>query len=216
MYNLQGLSLLAMSTPPVLSRYTGTCRAYKPDCIGDTQKALFYTALALIAVGRSGNLASAKSFTERQLKEIEPLVPDASYDDISKMMWKLFGWLALLFISIFGGIALLYIKPWSVRFGISAICTVAAVLVFISGSSSYAHDPPQGSPLTTVSRVFVASASKIFCSLPRDPNQLYEKHPPSDQALHLVPLPHTQSLRFNLALVDSNPFMTYYKYPNFI
>ncbi|KAF8391986.1 hypothetical protein HHK36_022326 [Tetracentron sinense] len=45
-----GLSFLAMSIPPVLSKVTDTCSAYEPACIGHIQSILFYVALALIAV----------------------------------------------------------------------------------------------------------------------------------------------------------------------
>ncbi|KAL3501685.1 hypothetical protein ACH5RR_036134 [Cinchona calisaya] len=47
-----------MSTPPVLAKATGSCKDYKPQCIVHTQKALFYIALALIAVGISGHILS--------------------------------------------------------------------------------------------------------------------------------------------------------------
>ncbi|KAF8391988.1 hypothetical protein HHK36_022328 [Tetracentron sinense] len=59
-----GLSFLAMSTPPVLSKVTGTCSAYEPACIGNTQSILFYAALALIAVGKSSHSVSTSSFFE--------------------------------------------------------------------------------------------------------------------------------------------------------
>jgi peptide/histidine transporter 3/4 len=182
-----------MSTLAVVSDDTGNCRGYKPDCIGDTQKALFFTALVLIAVGKSGNLTSIKSFRDQQQMEIKRL---SDQEVERKMPWKLAGMLAVILLPIFGGIALPFIKPWSVRFGIPAICTIAATLLFMSGSSSYIHHRPQGSPLTTVSRVFVASASKIFCHLPQDADQLYEKKHQPSEGLRFVP--HTQSLRFSL------------------
>ncbi|GMP85702.1 hypothetical protein CsSME_00038771 [Camellia sinensis var. sinensis] len=55
-----------MSTPPVLSKSTDTCSAYKPECIGHTQKALFYTALSLIAVGISSHTVSLHHFSQRK------------------------------------------------------------------------------------------------------------------------------------------------------
>ncbi|KAE8099246.1 hypothetical protein FH972_017243 [Carpinus fangiana] len=180
-----------MSTLAVVSDDTGNCRGYKPDCIGDTQKALFFTALVLIAVGKSGNLTSIKSFRDQQQMEIKR---PSDQEVERKMPWKLAGMLAVILLPIFGGIALPFIKPWSVRFGIPAICTIAATLLFMSGSSSYIHHRPQGSPLTTVSRVFVASASKIFCHLPQDADQLYEKKHQPSEGLRFVP--HTRSLRF--------------------
>ncbi|KAK9290450.1 hypothetical protein L1049_008620 [Liquidambar formosana] len=80
----------------------------------------------------------------------------------------------MVLFTVVGGIALPYIKPWSARFGIPAICTVIATLLFLSGSCTYRRPRPQGSPLTTLFRVFAASASKILHRLPRDPNDLYE------------------------------------------
>ncbi|CAI9105466.1 OLC1v1004394C1 [Oldenlandia corymbosa var. corymbosa] len=53
-----GSLLLFLSTPPILAKVTGTCKDYEPQCINDTKKALFYAALALIAVGISGHIVS--------------------------------------------------------------------------------------------------------------------------------------------------------------
>uniref|UniRef100_A0A5B7BGM8 Uncharacterized protein n=1 Tax=Davidia involucrata TaxID=16924 RepID=A0A5B7BGM8_DAVIN len=178
-----GLSFLSMSTPPVLSKSTGTCSAYRPECIGDAQKVLFYTALALIAVGISGHIVSLESFiTEQTTSQMED-------DDGRKTLWQIVGIFAMVPVTIIGGIALPYIKPWSIRFGIPAICTLVATLLFVSGSSAYKCKGPQGSPLTTVFRVFVASASKTSHQCPEDVNELYERR----DLNQLVP--HTRGLR---------------------
>ncbi len=162
-----------MSTPPVLSNAAGNCGEYKPECIGDAQKVLFYTALALIAIGVSGHITSLGSFLNYQKDQDDPNW---------KRLWRFPGAVILVLLPIVACIALPYIKPWSVRFGIPAICTVVATFLFLSGCfcSSYKHSGPQGSPLTTVFRVFVASASKMFRPLPHRPR------------------PHTQCLRFSL------------------
>ncbi|PSS23809.1 Protein NRT1/ PTR FAMILY 5.5 like [Actinidia chinensis var. chinensis] len=81
-------------------------------------------------------------------------------------------------------------KLWSIRFGIPAICTVVATIIFLSGSCSYNCVRPQGSSLTTVFRVLVAATSKIFHKRPSDANQLYEKCDPD-----IVLLPHSRRLR---------------------
>uniref|UniRef100_A0A2N9GXM9 Major facilitator superfamily (MFS) profile domain-containing protein n=1 Tax=Fagus sylvatica TaxID=28930 RepID=A0A2N9GXM9_FAGSY len=174
-----GMSSLAMSTPPVLSNAAGNCGEYKPECIGDAQKVLFYTALALIAIGVSGHITSLGSFLNCQKDQDDPNW---------KRLWRFPGAVILVLLPIVACIALPYIKPWSVRFGIPAICTVVATFLFLSGCfcSSYKHSGPQGSPLTTVFRVFVASASKMFRPLPHRPR------------------PHTQCLRFldKAAIID--------------
>jgi peptide/histidine transporter 3/4 len=181
-----------MSTLPVLSRHAGNCDKHKSDCIGDTQKALLYTALALIAVGISGHTTSLESFKKQQ-EELDQR--SNGQVDLRRRLLDLFANIVVLLLPIVGGIALPYIKPWSVRFGIPAICTVVATFLFISGSRSYRHAEPQGSPLTTVFRVFVASASKMFHQRPLHANQFYGNHQGS-----LDSVPQTPSLRFSLSL----------------
>lgn len=189
-----GLGLLSMSTPPVLT--SGTCSEYRPECIGQTQKVLFYTALALIAVGISGHLVSLRTFlAEQTTSETENVETEMG----GKILWQIAGIFAVVLVAIIGGLALPYIKPWSIRFGIPAICTLVATILFLSGSCSYKFNRPQGSPLTTVLRVFVASASNIFEPLPTNSYWLYEK---VDTDLHL--LPHTRGLRcFDKAAITS-------------
>ena len=170
--SLQGLSLLAMSTPPILSNAAGNCGAYKPDCIGDAQMVLFYTALAFLAIGISGHITSLDTFLKQQ-------------DSKEPMPWQAAGGFIVILLAIVGFIAIQFIKPWSVRFGMPAICTVVATFLFTTGSCSYKRSGPhpQGSPLTTIFRVFVASASNIF------------RHRLPDDNL----LPQTHSLRFSVS-----------------
>ena len=180
--SLQGVSCLAMSTPPVLSNAAGNCGEYKPHCVGDAQKILFYTALALIAIGISGHVTSLESFVNNQINN-----QTSDRDDLEKPKTtplQLAGSFGVILFPIVGCIALPYIKPWSVRFGIPAICTVVATFLFTTGSCSYSRSESQGSPLTTLCRVFVASASKMCHHLPSNDNQV----------------PHTRGLRFSLSL----------------
>ncbi|KAK4582519.1 hypothetical protein RGQ29_025635 [Quercus rubra] len=157
-----GVSCLAMSTPPVLSNAVGNCGEYKPHCVGDDQKVLFYIALALIAIGISGHITSLESFLNQQ------------QEDNSEQLRPLqaAGGLGVILLPIVGCIALPYIRPWSVRFGIPAICTVVATFLFTTGSCLYRRTEPQGSPLTTLCRVFVASASNMCRHLPSNDNQV--------------------------------------------
>ncbi|KAF8391983.1 hypothetical protein HHK36_022323 [Tetracentron sinense] len=80
--SVQGLSFLAMSTPPVLSKFTGTCSAYEPACIGNIQSIFFYVALALIAVGKSSHSVSIKSFREIQQENQDGLQKFKGLGDI--------------------------------------------------------------------------------------------------------------------------------------
>ena len=165
---------LTMSTPwPVLSDVAGNCGAYKPDCIGNTQKALFYIALALVAFGISGHITSLESFLKQQQEDnLEPLRP-----------WQAASGFGVILLPIVACIALPYITPWFVQFLIPAVCTALATFLFTTGSSVYSRSASQGSSFTIVCLVFVASASKMFRHLPPNDNQA----------------PHTQSLRFSLS-----------------
>ncbi|KAL4606158.1 hypothetical protein ACB092_09G082200 [Castanea dentata] len=118
-----GLSLLAMSTPPILSNAAGNCGAYKPDCIGDAQMVLFYTALAFLAIGISGHITSLDAFLKQQ--------------DSKPRTWQAAGGFIVILLAIVGFIAIQFIKPWSVRFGMPAIYTVVATFLFTTGSFSY-------------------------------------------------------------------------------
>ncbi|KAF8397326.1 hypothetical protein HHK36_016239 [Tetracentron sinense] len=124
-----GLSFLAMSTPPILSKATGTCSAYEAACIGHVQAILFYAALALIAVGLSGHVTSLGAFFTGQMA-IQKEEDEDALERRTRTPCICLGVFAVVLVPIIGGIALPYIKPWSVRFGIPAICSVVATPVF--------------------------------------------------------------------------------------
>lgn len=117
-----------MSTPPVLA----SCSQYEPECIGRTQKALFYTGMALIAVGVAGNNVSLKPFLQEQ--------EDRNDSNGPNICVKIFGAVFVVVVALTGAIALPYIKPWTLRFGIPAICTVVATVLFVSGLCCYRYD----------------------------------------------------------------------------
>ncbi|GMP85724.1 hypothetical protein CsSME_00038773 [Camellia sinensis var. sinensis] len=172
-----GLGFLTMSTPPVLAKATGTCSLYEPECIGEGQKILFYTALALIALGLSGHLISLGAFIAEQFSE----------DVLGNVTTCSF----IAIVPIGAVIAITYIRLWSIRFGIPAIFTMVATLVFLSRSGSYNCVKPQGSSLTIVFRVLVAATSKMFCKCPKEADRLYETRGVDDVDL----LPHSRHLR---------------------
>lgn len=136
-----------MSTPPVLANSTHTCKQYKPECIGHTQQVLFYTGMALIAVGVAGNSVSVKPF----LKEQE------DRDDDDRTIWlKIAVAILVVVVALTGAIALPYIKPWTLRFGIPAICTVVATVLFLTGLCCFQYDSngPEGSQVPGMFRAF--------------------------------------------------------------
>ncbi|GER55816.1 major facilitator superfamily protein [Striga asiatica] len=163
-----GIVLVTMSTPPVLANSTGSCKKYEPQCVGRAQKALFYTGMALIAVGIAGHLVSIRPFLDEQ--KDRPI--GRNHSSIIECL-KLPGFTLIVVLPIVGAIALPYIKPWDLRFGIPAICTALTTVFFLTGWCTYDKVSPQGSPLTNVCRVFVAVFLKKFERVPVDSDHLY-------------------------------------------
>ncbi|KAL9152983.1 hypothetical protein ABFS82_10G018800 [Erythranthe guttata] len=181
-----GLGLLTMSTPPVLAHSTGSCSEYKPECIGQPQKSLLYAAVPLIAFGMAGNLTFCSTFIAERANTTGEI--NVTWKNCA---WFVYGDLPRAIVTLVAVLGLPYVKPWSLRFGIPAICTLVATLLFFSTLCSYKNIlKPNGSPLTILIRVFVAAVSKFFYRVPADSNELYEIR---NSQLHLVP--HSRSLR---------------------
>lgn len=174
-----GIAFVAMSTPPILANSTNTCKDYKPECIGNTQKGLLYSGLALIAVGVAGNIISVKPFLSEQRGENTDNRGSNSGSGSGSGrakkpaqkadMYQILGLICVVVVGIAGAVALPYIKPWHLRFGIPAICTIFGTFLFLTGSCSYKKAPSKRrSPLCSVCRVFVAALTKFFVSYPDD------------------------------------------------
>ncbi|KAI3740664.1 hypothetical protein L2E82_31134 [Cichorium intybus] len=198
-----GLWFLFMSTPPIL----GPCSDYKEECIGHTQKVLFFTALSLIAVGKAGVEVSLKPFIKEQKKK--KITIEEEKKEEKKRSCQAAGFCLMLILVLPGAIALPLIKKsWSARFMISCIYTMIASLLFLTGWRVYKRGNPEGSPLTTSLRVFVAAARKISQPFP-NPTQLYqEDDAPSttslrylDKAAIMLPGEHHQSKNWMLCSV---------------
>ncbi|KAL5703719.1 hypothetical protein ACHQM5_022241 [Ranunculus cassubicifolius] len=169
-----GMGFLWMSTPPVLSKTTGTCSSYQPECIGDVQRTLFYTALPLIVFGFVGHSVSCPGFYIEHIIERDQQI----YPVEGPGKQKAVGFLiivAVMLAPVTGGLALPYISPWSIRFGIPAICTLVATLMFIIAHRSYVNVKPVGFHLPRLFQVLVGSILKMRLRRPRDLSQLYEK-----------------------------------------
>ncbi|XP_021888602.1 protein NRT1/ PTR FAMILY 5.5 isoform X2 [Carica papaya] len=171
-----GLGFLSMSTPSVLAKSAGNCREDKPECVGEEQKILFFLALALLAVGMSGQSTSIGGFMQDQAEETEEEETGGGKICL--------GTCGVILIPIIAIIVIALVKPWSIRFGIPAICSLMATLAFLSGCCHYKRVGPQGSLLTCVFRVLIAATSKIIYRPPRDSTQLYERHDDGDLVQH--------------------------------
>ncbi|KAF8391984.1 hypothetical protein HHK36_022324 [Tetracentron sinense] len=160
--SVQGLSFLAMSTPPVLSKVTGTCSAYEPACIGHIQSIFFYVALALTAVGKSSHFVSVESFWKLQNENQEQEENQTNPEDGLQKLKKMVSYVSMLPL-VAALIAVAFIKPWSIRFGIPAIFTVVATLMFLSSLCSNTFiKPPQTSGISTGGAAVITVPSHLI------------------------------------------------------
>ncbi|XP_051138431.1 protein NRT1/ PTR FAMILY 5.5-like isoform X2 [Andrographis paniculata] len=184
-----GWILMTLSTPPLLARSTGTCSDYHADCIGHTQKILFYIGFPMVTVGMSSIVVLVAFIFGN----------DEEDDDESRGM--IAGDIAnhplLAFPNYIINIALSYIKPWLARFAIPSFFSVISVFLFLLVPyEERVERLPQGidglakeSPITRAMRVLVASVSKLRHKLD-DQTRLHEQGHPR------ITLPRTRGLRF--------------------
>ncbi|KAL1545511.1 hypothetical protein AAHA92_22229 [Salvia divinorum] len=164
-----GITMVAVSTPP-LANATGTCKRYEPECVGRAQKGILIAGLALIAVGVAGNLVSLLPYLTWKNKS------DGTSSGQGVAIYQIAGLIGVVVVSIAGAIALPYIRPPTLKFGIPAICSVIGTSLFLTGYSKYTDaTPPYNSPLFNVFRVLVAASLKSFRSYPES-NQSYHGH----------------------------------------
>lgn len=181
--------LLTVSTPPF---NIGQCNKYEPECIGRTQKTLFYISLALIALGVGSRVSQVTFFQEqKENKKEEATNSDTNNAICDCSLGQLSGCLVVVLATIIGGFVLPFIKSWSIKFGLTAIFSLVALLVFLSGLfwHPYKRKGPQGSPLTTIIRVFMAATYKRSKKLPEDHNNATNLYMSDD------PVQLTRSLR---------------------
>ena len=77
---------------------------------------------------------------------------------------KLLGTSCIILVPVIGLIALPYIKPWSLRFGIPAICTLVATLAFVQGTRSCNKEenrPAEGNTVTKKYRWSLCTRTEV-------------------------------------------------------
>ncbi|KAL2906592.1 Protein NRT1/ PTR FAMILY 5.5 [Bienertia sinuspersici] len=189
-----GLGLIWMSTPPVLGKSNGNCTQYKPECIGEQQKQLFYSGLVFTALGMAALSACYAPFAQEQAEETT-----SNRRSMGSCRTYLVALVALAIAA--------FVKPWAILFGICAILGLVSFLVCLVLRIVFGFNSPiprpQGSPLTTIFRVVFAASSKCFYLRPQDISELYDKQ--SDPLQEL--LPHTKGLRCldKAAIIEAEP-----------
>ncbi|KAL8148456.1 hypothetical protein AgCh_005721 [Apium graveolens] len=170
-----GLGFLTLSTP----NFLGPCKENEPQCIGRKQKTLFYIALALIAAALASRTVSQVQYSKEQKGETINSNREGETTNSNKEegicdcgLGQKLTCCVMVVIVIISSLVLPFIESWTVKFGIPAIWSLLALLIFLNGQFWHPspREGPQGSPLTTFFRVFVAAMSKMSEKLPEDHN----------------------------------------------
>ncbi|EFJ22168.1 hypothetical protein SELMODRAFT_105638 [Selaginella moellendorffii] len=129
------------------------------------QRAFFFVALYLVAVGSGCMKPCVSSFGADQFdeKDSSEIKKKASFFN-----WWFWGIHAGQLVAV---TVLVYIQDnvgWSWGFGIPTVLMVISVLTLLYGTPNYRYQKPHGSPLTTIVKVIASAISKWHMAIPTD------------------------------------------------
>ncbi|KMZ68521.1 putative peptide transporter [Zostera marina] len=163
-----GMSILTLSA---------SVKALRPSCSNavcdptNLQTTIFFVALYMIALGTGGIKPCVSSFGADQFDEND--------ESEKKSKSSFFNWFYLV-INIGALIAssvLVWVQMnvgWAWGFGIPAAAMLVSVCSFLFGTKLYRIQKPDGSPLTRIAQVIVASFRKSGTKVPENKALLYE------------------------------------------
>ncbi|KAF8402702.1 hypothetical protein HHK36_010790 [Tetracentron sinense] len=159
----------------------------------ETQSALAFIALYLIALGTGGIKPCVSSFGADQF--------DDNDDAEKKHKSSFFNWFyfSINIGALIASSVLVWIQMnvgWGWGFGIPAVAMAIAVVSFFSGTRLYRNQKPGGSPLTRLGQVLVASLRKFRVEVPADKSLLYETADEESVVKGSRKLDHTKQLSF--------------------
>ncbi|KAE8711953.1 Protein NRT1/ PTR FAMILY 5.4 [Hibiscus syriacus] len=121
------------------------------------RKAVFFTALYLLAVGEGGHKPCVQTFAADQFDENNP------QEKASKSSFFNWWYLGIVTGASVAIVVVIYLQDnvsWAAGFGVLAGSLAVALAVFLIGIKRYRKQRPTGSPFTTIAQVFVAAAKK--------------------------------------------------------
>ncbi|XP_043717728.1 protein NRT1/ PTR FAMILY 8.1-like [Telopea speciosissima] len=194
-----GMSLLTMSA---------AVPGLKPSCNHDgvchptqSQVAVFFLAIYLIALGTGGIKPCVSSFGADQFDETD------KDEKKKKSSFFNFFYFSINIGALIASSVLVWIQMnvgWGWGFGVPAVAMAIAVVSFFSGTRLYRHQRPGGSPLTRILQVIVASFRKIRVKVPSDESLLFETADQESAIQGSRKLDHTKAMSFfNKAAVET-------------
>ncbi|KAK4787048.1 hypothetical protein SAY86_010881 [Trapa natans] len=123
----------------------------------------FYLSIYLVALGNGGYQPNIATFGADQFDEEDP------EEGHAKVAFFSYFYLALNLGSLFSNTLLSYFEDkgmWALGFWVSAGSALAALVLFLAGTTRYRHFKPSGNPLSRFSQVIVAAAKKWKVQMP--------------------------------------------------
>ncbi|TYG99774.1 hypothetical protein ES288_A10G223000v1 [Gossypium darwinii] len=122
-----------------------------------SRKAVFFTALYVLAIGEGGHKPCVQTFAADQFDENNPEEKAAKS---SFFNWWYLGIVTGASVAI---VVVIYLQDnvsWAAGFGVLSGSLAVALAVFLIGIRKYRKQRPTGSPFTSVAQVLVAAAKK--------------------------------------------------------
>ncbi|OMO77193.1 Proton-dependent oligopeptide transporter family [Corchorus capsularis] len=167
-----GLVWLSLSSYIFLIRPKG-CGNEQTPCKSHSglEIAMFYLSIYLVALGNGGYQPNIATFGADQFDEEDPK------EGHSKVAFFSYFYLALNLGSLFSNTVLGYFEDegmWALGFWASAGSALAALVLFLAGTTRYRHFKPTGNPLSRFSQVIVAATKKCSIDMPPDADDLFD------------------------------------------
>ncbi|KAH7841802.1 hypothetical protein Vadar_034514 [Vaccinium darrowii] len=167
-----------------------------------SQYMVFFFGLYLIALGTGGIKPCVSSFGADQFDDTDPK------ERVKKGSFFNWFYFSINLGALVSSSLLVWIQEnagWGLGFGIPALFMGIAIASFFSGTSLYRFQNPEGSPLTRMCQVLVASFRKWNLEVPTDSSLLYEEPDKTSAIEASRKLDHTDELTcLDKAAVISN------------
>ncbi|GLT81222.1 hypothetical protein SLA2020_526180 [Shorea laevis] len=159
-----GLMLLSLSSYLFLIRPKGCGNQLSPcGSHSSLEMGLFYFSIYLVALGNGGYQPNIATLGADQFDEEDPK------ESHSKVTFFSYFYLALNLGSLFSNTILGYFEDegmWALGFWASTASALAALVLFLAGTTRYRRCKPSGNPLPRFSQVIVAATKKWRVDVP--------------------------------------------------
>ncbi|KAJ8771574.1 hypothetical protein K2173_026751 [Erythroxylum novogranatense] len=204
---LLGYALLAIQAyfkqlRPIPCKGVQPDHRYQCEAANETQVAVLFTGLYLMALGTGGLKAAMPSLGADQFNEKDP---KEAFKLSRYFNWLLFSITAGAIIGVTVVVWISANQGWQWAFGLSVVAVLLGIIFLCMGNSVYQHNVPRGSPFLRFAQVFVAAFLNRRLPIPDSAEGLYEVYDKESGAQDEI-LQRTDQFRFldRAAIVNTN------------